>query len=170
MTGWCNIFPGKLASSVELKPIENERTSVYLEIRDRIPLRFVPRMKKLLKWPLIGAILEAPIYAHFPDLDTVWAEAPVFRTYFVNWCLTSMSREIWERFPFKYGSSKYSGHGSDQLESIRLAEAGVTMLCARDSFVYHINSLRNFVVGKVTPEVVLEPWERREYSEDYIRT
>ena len=159
VTGWCNIFPGKPASSVELRPIENERTSVYLEVRDRIPRSWVPVIKKLYKVPFLGEILEAPIYAHFPDLETVWAQAPVFRTYFVNWCLTSMSRDIWQRFPFQYHATRFAGHGSDQSESLRLAEAGVGMLCARDSFVYHIHSLRNFVVGKVKPEVVFERWE-----------
>lgn len=58
-------------------------------------------------------------------------------TYFAGMCLTGMSREMWQRFPFDCYPLGHFG-GSDYHLSWRLQEAGIPIVGARDGFVFHL--------------------------------
>lgn len=61
---------------------------------------------------------------------------PLRLTWFAGLCMTSMTREQWQRFPFDlYGSR---GCCSDFQLSWRLQEAGVPVLAARDASAFHV--------------------------------
>lgn len=71
-----------------------------------------------------------------------WAEvlsSPIswIGTYFAGMCLTGMSREMWQRFPFDCYPLGHFG-GSDYHLSWRLQEAGIPIVAARDGFVLHL--------------------------------
>lgn len=161
VTGWCNIFPGRDLAALELRPIDGTNRDFYLRTRDEMP----PFLVRPIKWAyrnskLARSIIDEPIYAHFPKLEEIWAQPELFRTYFVGWALTSIDRDTWLRYGFKYSNTDRAGHGSDQNFSLRAAADGLEMLCVRDAFVYHMHSMRNFIVGKVDPKVVFDPMKK----------
>lgn len=167
VTGWCNIFPGQTLANLELRPIAINR-DFYLRTRDEMPAFLVPLIKWLWRKTPIKRLIDHFIYRHFPDEEEIWAQEPLFRTYFVGWSLTSISREMWLKHGFHYANTSKSGHGSDQKMSLDLAGENVVMLCARDSFIYHLGTVRNFIVGKVEPSVKFESQEEVQYANDYI--
>lgn len=156
VTGWCNIFPGQEIAALEFQPVTQPRTLTYINIISRTPKFFLPTLRFAYHHTPIKRLMNWILYKHFPKLDYVWSQPTLFETFFVQWALTSMTREIWQKFPFHYPTSDYARNGSDAYESIVLYQAGVKMLCARDSFIYHLATKRNFIVGKVKPEVVFE--------------
>lgn len=160
ITGWCNIFPGEMVSNLELAPASAEN-SFYIRWRDRVPQFAVPLIKRLYFWRPINWALRAPIYSHFPSIDKIWNQPLLFRTYFIGWALTSMDRETWLKHPFRFPAigEQRAGHGSDRAMSDDLEKDGIISLCARDSFIYHLASRRNFIVGKVPSKVIFEPWQ-----------
>lgn len=160
VTGWCNIFPGQILANLVLKPIANEQGSAYYRVRQILPKWLVKPLKQLYAVGLIKAPVDAMLYRHFPIEDEIWALPPLFRTYFVGWAMTSITREFWLKYGFHYSTEKFTGgHGSDARMSSDLDKDGVKMLCARDSFIYHLGTRRNFLVGKVKPSVIIEPME-----------
>ena len=160
VTGWCNIFPGKTLANLVMKPIASERASFYYRLREKLPPAAVKQAKKLYAMGLIKTPVNLLLYRHFPDEDEIWAMPSLFRTYFVGWALTSISRDFWLRYGFHYSSSRFTGgHGSDARMSWDLQKDGVPMFCARDSFIYHLGTMRNFIVGKVPSEVITEKVE-----------
>lgn len=160
VTGWCNIFPGKTLANLVLKPISTESSSFYYRARDKLPKAIVKPLKKLYTAGLIKAPVNYLLTRHFPDEKEIWTKPALFRTYFVGWAMTSITREFWLKYGFHYSSQHFTGgHGSDARMSSDLEKGGVAMLCARDSFVYHLGSMRNFLVGKVEPSVILDRME-----------
>jgi len=158
VTGWCNIFPGQTLANLVLKPLSKESSSFYYQLRERMPMSWVKALKRLYASGLIKVPTNLLLYRHFPKEDEIWAMPPLFRTYFVGWAMTSIARDFWLRYGFHYSSDHFTGgHGSDARMSSDLEKDGVKMLCARDSFVYHLATMRNFIVGKAEPEVVKEP-------------
>lgn len=175
VTGWSNIMPGRDSAAVELKPIV--KRDFYLGVRDKMPRRAAGLVKSFYKGTAIGkALIDPFIRHHFPSLQEIWDKPPLFRTYFVGWALTSITRDRWVKHGFHYDNKGTAGHGSDQKMSLDLAADGVTILCARDSFIYHLLSVRNFIVGKVKPEVIFEGdvsmfnAQSERYDMDYIRS
>jgi len=87
---------------------------------------------------------------------------PVVPTFFGGMCLTGMSRELWQRFPFNcYGRP---GGGSDYHLCWRLQEAGVPIAAAREGFVFHVKERwaegdldpkKRLLVGMVSPSVTI---------------
>ena len=62
-------------------------------------------------------------------------------TFFAGGCLTGMSRELWQRFPFDcYGEL---GNGSDFHLCLRLQQAEIPIGAARSGFVYHVKETWN---------------------------
>ena len=161
VTGWCNIFPGQQMANVELKEA-NPENSFYIRWRDRVPRWALPFIKRLYMYKAINWVLMKPIYAHFPKIDEIWDQPPIFRTHFVGWALTSITRELWLKYGFRFPEvgEQRAGHGSDRAMSDVLAKDGVVALCARDSFIYHLASVRHFLVGKSEPKVIFEPMVR----------
>ena len=160
VTGWCNIFAGKTVSNVELKPNIDGDASFYIRVRDMLPKWSLPFIKSLYNIPGLAYFLEKPIYNHFPDEDEIWRQGPVFQTYFVGWALTSISRAAWLKYGFRYPVSTKAGHGSDRAMSQDLLNDGLKAYCARDSFIYHLRTTRNFIVGKEAPRVILDPMRK----------
>lgn len=69
--------------------------------------------------------------------DEVALEPEVFQTSFSGMCLTGMSVELWERYPFRvYGGSP--GYCSDHHLCYRLQEAGIPIVVHRDAFIHHL--------------------------------
>lgn len=160
VTGWCNIFPGQTLANLVLRPIANESGSFYYRLREHMPKDAVKPLKRLYAMGVIKAPVNLLLWRHFPDEEEVWAMPPLFRTYFVGWALTSLTRDFWLRYGFHYSTEKFTGgHGSDAKMSSDLDRDGVKMLCARDSFVYHLGTMRNFLVGRVKPKVIIDPME-----------
>lgn len=157
VTGWCNIFPGQTMAALEFQPVTQPRRLTYINMISHVPKLFLPVLRFFYHHTPIKRLMNWILYKHFPSLDFVWTQPELFETFFVQWALTSMTREIWQRFPFHYPTSDYARNGSDAYESIVLYQAGIKMLCARDSFIYHLADKRNFIVGKVTPCVIFEP-------------
>ena len=78
-----------------------------------------------------------------------------FQTWFVGFSFTSMSRDMWLRFPF-FSVHDRTGWGSDAIMSQRLDSNSVPAYSSSDAFFYHLASMRNFIVGRVLPELILE--------------
>lgn len=167
VTGWCNIFPGQPMVNLELESATPEN-SFYIRWRDRIPKWAVPLVKRLYLYRPVNWLLMKPINSHFPKIEKIWEQPPIFRTYFVGWALTSITRELWLKYGFKFPEmgTQRAGHGSDRAMSDDLENDGVVALCARDSFIYHLASVRNFIVGKVPPSVIFEREEKEEGEPD----
>ena len=120
-----------------------------------------------LDWshPLVN-ITKRPLHGHKPvvgayDFYTLeevqeWTE-PVVPTGFVGFALTCMSRSMWSEFPFGAFGGAHQAWSSDFHLSMRLRDAGVPMVAAREGLVGHLkrewNKLdktpgRELLVGK----------------------
>ena len=83
---------------------------------------------------------------------------------FAGMALTTMSRELWERFPFDvYGGQNGWGFASDYHLSYRLQQAGVSIVSHRDAEIRHVKKTwnepdptpgRELLVGKITRQVL----------------
>lgn len=85
---------------------------------------------------------------------------PVIKTWFAGMCLTGMSYEMWERYPFQVMNEAAQ---SDFSLCKRLEWDGVPIVAAREAFVWHVKEVwgqgdedpRKRPVGG-DPEIVLE--------------
>lgn len=116
--------------------------------------------------PLMGDVPVAGAYDFYRYEDVVNEPRPVLQTGFVGFALTCMSRDMWRRFPFGvYGSAQQSW-SSDFHLSIRLRDAAVPMVAARDAYVVHVKETWNrldaapekrLLIGEEPAGVVVEP-------------
>jgi GT2 family glycosyltransferase len=67
----------------------------------------------------------------------------VVPTGFVGFALTCMSREMWREFPFRVFGNESRSYASDFNLSMRLRDAGVPMIAARDGLVGHFKKQWN---------------------------
>lgn len=74
-------------------------------------------------------------YAEMGDHDH-----PV-RSWFAGMCLTCMSRDLWDRFPFQ----TYEGRSSDFMLSRRLQEQGIPILAPPAAMVWHVKERWNYI-------------------------
>jgi len=88
--------------------------------------------------PLMGEVPVAGAYDFWRYDDVREWPAPVFDTGFVGFALTCMSREMWRRFPFGVFGGPEQSWSSDFHLSMRLRDAGVPMVAARDGYVLHV--------------------------------
>ena len=95
--------------------------------------------------PLHGDRPSAGAY-DFYSLDEVqaWPE-PLVPTGFVGFALTCMSREMWREFPFGAFGAASQAWSSDFHLSMRLRDAGVPMVAAREGLVGHLKKRWNTV-------------------------
>ncbi len=145
-TGYCNMSPIIYRGTVRFQPIHG---NYFFYV--------VTHMFRQL-YPLTQAIR----FNSFPQLKVILEKDGEFRTYFAGNVYTGMRRYLWQRFPFQvyhppWDQNPEHGFGSDMMLSNRLNKAKVPMLCHSSAFVYHLASTENFIVGKVKPEVILEP-------------
>ncbi len=82
---------------------------------------------------------------HFPTIDYVLDhDEPTLRTYFAGHCLTFMSRELWDEFPWDCHGGP-PGYASDLSLSYRLGQAGIPITAARDGEVRHVKARWNYI-------------------------
>lgn len=108
-----------------------------------------------------------PTVEHYRFLSCEDARASdqIIRTTFTGMALTTMSRALWERFPFAaYGASQWGGNASDYHLSYRLQVGGVPIISHRDAEIIHVKKKwnerdhtpgRELLVGREPEEVVL---------------
>lgn len=134
VTGWSNIYPGSARANIRLKEPWGSKALF------------------MLGHPLSGLIPSQVTMAKsktFADANAIIRQERFFRTYYMGFSFTGMTRDLWLRFPLRtFGES-----GSDYSLSARLNGAGVPMWCARDGFFRHLKSMENFIVGKVPKKV-----------------
>lgn len=78
-----------------------------------------------------------------------------FQTWFVGFSFTGMTRDLWLRFPFLCVHDR-SGWGSDAVMSLRLARDFIPAYSNNEAFFYHLASAKNFIVGSVPKQTILE--------------
>lgn len=91
----------------------------------------------------------------------------VVPTHFMGFALTGMPRELWRRFPYgAYTERRASGYSSDFHLCVRLRDAGVPMVAAREGYVDHLKLAvrrkppdHRLLVGEIEKQVLLR--ERR---------
>jgi hypothetical protein len=116
--------------------------------------------------PLMGDVPVAGAYDFYRYTDVRAAREPLLATGFVGFALTCMSREMWQRFPFgAFGGSQQSW-SSDFHLSMRLRDAGMPMVAARDGYVEHVKETwgrldqapgKRLLIGEQPAGVVVEP-------------
>lgn len=92
--------------------------------------------------------------------DQVIAQTKVFRTYFMGWALSGMTRELWLKVPFYpimprrllrvKGGTKIvvGGWGSDYYASWRLQQLGQEIVAVPQSEIIHLATMRNSIMGQ----------------------
>lgn len=100
----------------------------------------------LTKRPLVGDTPTAEAYGELWTRDEVetYPVAPV-PTGFTGLSLTTMGRELWQRFPFEAigGPDPAPSFCSDFRLSVRLRDAGVPIVAARGAFTRHLKAAVN---------------------------
>lgn len=66
-----------------------------------------------------------------------------YRTTFTGMALTTMSRSLWERFPFQAYDPQWGGNASDYHLSYRLQQADVEILTHRHAEIVHVKETWN---------------------------
>ena len=149
MSGWCNYRPGSRYSNVRLKPVSLSGYA-FAAARKLLYGPFLMTKRWTDHW-----VTEAKIRS-FAPISEVERQERLFRIYFTGNTFIGMAREMWLRYPLETPATAIGTEGvsgADQTLSFRLNHDGVPMLCARGAFFYHLKSMRNFIVGKVRPEV-----------------
>lgn len=83
--------------------------------------------------------MEATISGEFPTLGEVQCVAdPVIPTVFAGFCLTGMSVELWEEYPYEL---QPGGRSADRHLCLRLLDDGVPVVAHRDAFVWHVKQV-----------------------------
>lgn len=111
---------------------------------------------------LEGGMPPASAYG-FVDVDTARALDPsrAHRTYFHGMVLATMSRELWQRYPF----GSYNGCASDYHQCLRLQLDDVPIWTHPSAYVYHLKEIQNKLdknpvhalqIGKRVPRVRIE--------------
>lgn len=169
VTGWCNIFPDDTLVSLKLHPFGDDlrKPSRTRFLRDSVPDVLHPLIRSVIREGERVSWMTRKLYAHFPREEEIWAQKKLFRTYLLPWALTSMTRDLWLRYGFKPAEEDMRGAGSDLRASIELNKEGIVMLCSRDAFIFHLRTRRNFIIGKVSKEVIFER-QVEQYDTDYI--
>ncbi len=89
--------------------------------------------------PLNGRAPVEGAYDFVRYADVVSSPDPTIPTWFAGMSVTGMSGEMWRRFPFGcyQDAGSPNGYASDFHLSLRLQDAGVPIVCAREGFAYH---------------------------------
>lgn len=105
--------------------------------------------------------VEAYDFYTYAEMGDQPQDIPV-RSWFTGMCLTCMSREHWDQFPFQ----TYEGRSSDFMLSLRLQDALVPILAPKDAMVWHVkqewNKLddsrpeRRLLIGEIPAETRLD--------------
>lgn len=92
----------------------------------------------------------------------------IIQTYHPSFAMTGMSREMWEKFPWRcFGKSGRLGWAADLDLSIRLRDSGIPIFAPKRAFIYHtkpnwkiadanVYERRALRVEKEAPDIVWE--------------
>lgn len=115
--------------------------------------------------PLMGDVPVPGAYDFYRYDQVTTHEAEVLPTGFVGFALTCMTREMWREFPFGVFGGAQQSWSSDFHLSMRLRDAGVPMVAARDGYVLHVKEQwqrldqayeKRLLVGEEPAGVVVE--------------
>ncbi len=127
-----------VVSQVALDAVQRTREEVvtgYCNLAQKNPL------VNLTKTPIRGWEPSVNGYDFITQTE-VTSGPDTFRTFFSGMCLTKMSKEMWERFPFKcFGGEP--GYGSDFHLCKRLQSANVRITAHKDAWVDHLKETWN---------------------------
>ncbi len=156
VTGWCNLSPHILRANLMLGDHLEDRS--HYRITRRIPHALGQHIGNLVS---AGVFPFKDIYQRvalqsFPSCREIWTLPELFRTYFVGWSMTSIPRSIWLKYGFNEPRWSGPAFGSDAVMSGMLRDDSIEMWCARDAFMWHLHTKRNFIVGRVRPRVIIE--------------
>lgn len=94
----------------------------------------------LTKQPLRTEFPTIEAYDFYSLAEVMEHPAETVPTWFAGMCLTGMSVELWEEFPFQVTSS---GAQTDFSLSKRLEAAGIPIAAAREGFCWHVKEQWN---------------------------
>lgn len=127
----CVVTPGALAAVLE-QAEANPVVTGFTRLDATHP------MVNLTTRPLIGDVPVPGAYDFHSYADVMAHDGPTIATGFVGFALTGMSRELWERFPFRARGVGPTACCSDFDLSVRLRDAGIPMVAATGGYVEHV--------------------------------
>lgn len=92
-------------------------------------------------------------YDFFTHAETV----RTLRSWFTGMCLTCMSRDLWDRFPFQ----TYQGRSSDFMLSLRLQDENVPIFAPSKGMVWHVKERWNYLDQAPDKRLILGARETR---------
>lgn len=119
-------------------------------------------------------LCHAPIKGDHPTVDAypfyraaavrTWPD-PVVPTHFMGFSLTGMTRDMCQRFPYRaFTEIRKRGYSSDFNLCMRLRDAGVPMVAAREGYVEHVKTTQRpkpashrLLLGKMPQDVHIVP-------------
>jgi hypothetical protein len=156
----CVVTPGALAAVLE-QAERHEVVTGFTRLDATHPL------VNLTTRPLIGDEPVPGAYDFYSYADVLAHEGPTLATGFVGFAVTGMSRELWERFPFRARGCGPTACCSDFDLSVRLRDAGVTMTAVTGGYVEHVkitwgerdcgkDPRKRLLIGERPSEVIYE--------------
>lgn len=156
----CVVSPGALAAvlaQAEAHPV----VSGFTRLDATHP------MVNLTTRPLIGDEPVPGAYDFYSYADVMAHDGPVIDTGFVGFALTGMSRDLWQRFPFRARGCGPTACCSDFDLSVRLRDAGIPMIAATGGYVEHVkitwgerdcgkDPRKRLLIGERPQEVIYE--------------
>lgn len=115
--------------------------------------------------PLGGDMPRPDVYVTYTLDEVMTHPTDPVPTWFAGFALTGMSRELWQRYPFKVLHEATGGSCSDFALSWRLQRDGVPIVAPKAGFVRHVKERWNepdtrpekrLLVGEVDPVIRLE--------------
>jgi GT2 family glycosyltransferase len=157
----CVVQPAALAAVLELAE-RHEVVTGYTRLDATSPFVNITKRDLAGDTPVAGA------YDFYTYADVAAADGPEVFTGFVGFALTGMSRELWERFPFRPFGGGPTACASDFSLSIRLRDAGVPMVAATGGYVEHVKQVWNqrdtdprkrLLIGERPAEIIIQTGE-----------
>lgn len=155
------VVSAKALAAVLAHANPNEAVTGYTRLDATHPL------VNLTSRPLIGDEPVPGAYDFYSYADVLAHDGPTLATGFVGFALTCMSRDMWERFPFRARGCGPTACCSDFDLSVRLRDAGIPMVAATGGYVEHVkitwgerdcgkDPRKRLLIGERPQEVIYE--------------
>lgn len=112
--------------------------------------------------PLTGTIPALEAYSLTPYYDLLDLPPVPLRTYFHGMALATMTRSLWQRFPFGVFGEDSRGWASDFHQCLRLQAASIPILTHKHAFIRHHKAVANqsdptrpLLVGSIPQSVAI---------------
>lgn len=156
----CVVSPGALAAVMA-------QAEAYPVVSGFTRLDATHPMVNLTTRPLIGDEPVPGAYDFYSYADVMAHDGQVIDTGFVGFALTGMSRDLWQRFPFRARGCGSTACCSDFDLSVRLRDAGIPMVAATGGYVEHVkitwgerdcgkDPRKRLLIGERPQEVIYE--------------